>query len=211
MKKGFFIVGTDTGVGKTTVSLLLLKLFKKLGYTTAALKPIAAGAIKTKHGLRNEDALLLQEVITTNWDYEKINPFIFEPPISPNFAAAKANSKLTVAKVVNACQPVLNSDADIIVVESAGGWLVPINQQQTMADLATAFNLPLILVVGLRLGCLNHTLLTYQAIKASGLKLAGWMANKIDPEMLCVDDNIKYLKDNIDAPLLSVIPNFGNI
>ena len=211
MENRFFITGTDTGVGKTTFSCLLLHRLKKINYSTAALKPIASGATKTNKGLRSQDALDLQEAITTCWDYEDINPFIFEDPVSPHIASVKSNVDLTVQEVVLACQPVLSSDADIILIEGAGGWFAPINQQETMADLAKEFNFPVILTVGLKLGCINHSLLTYQAILDSGLNLAGWVANCLDPSMLCIDENISYLKDKMNVPLLGVIPVFENI
>ncbi len=208
MKKGFFVAGTDTEIGKTTISLSLLKLFAQQGYTTAALKPVASGADKTDQGLRNQDALQLQQAATMDLAYQQVNPFVFAEPISPNFAAAKVKRELTAQQIVEACQPVLNSAADIIVIEGIGGWMVPINQSETMADVAKEFGLPVILVVGMRLGCLNHGLLTYEAIRKSDLPLAGWIANQIDNDMLCMEENIAYLQQRIDAPLLSTIPFF---
>jgi dethiobiotin synthetase len=206
MKKGFFVAGTDTEIGKTTVSLSLLKLFAQQGYATAALKPVASGATRTEQGLRNQDALQLQQAATTDLAYEQVNPFAFAEPISPNFAAAKVKRELTAQQIVEACQSVLNSDAEIIVIEGIGGWVTPINNSETMADVAKQLGLPVVLVVGIRLGCLNHSLLTYEAIRKSGLPLAGWMANQIDNDMLCVEENIAYLQQQIDAPLLGILP-----
>jgi len=211
MHRGFFIAGTDTGIGKTTISLLLLELLQQRGFTTAALKPIASGAMQTEQGLRNQDALQLQRATTVNLDYNQVNPFVFAPPISPNFASLKANCELTAERILEACQPVLNTNVDVVVVEGIGGWEVPINQTETMADVAKQFNFPVILVVGLRLGCLNHSLLTSHAICKSGLPMAGWVINCIDNDMLCTEENINYLKSKIDAPLLGVVPFFDDV
>lgn len=211
MQQGFFIAGTDTEIGKTTISLLLLELLKQRGFTTVALKPVASGAMQTEQGLRNQDVLQLQNAATINLDYDQVNPFAFVPPISPNFAAHEINCKLTADKIVQACQPALNTNADVFVIEGIGGWQVPINQIETMADVAKKINFPVILVVGLRLGCLNHSLLTYHAICESGLPIAGWVINCIDKDMLCAQENINYLKSQIDAPLLGVAPFFDDV
>lgn len=209
-KKKYFVTGTDTGVGKTTISLILLDQFKKQGLSTAAIKPVASGAIKTNVGFRNDDALKLQKAITSEWTYEKINPFLLKAPISPNLAANHQNIHLTAKEIVSACQPVLNSDTDVVIVEGIGGWFVPINEKETMADVVKSLNIPVILVVGLRLGCLNHAILTYSAIHSYGLNITGWMANQIDPNMLYVEENIHYLKNKISAPFLGIQPFMGS-
>lgn len=211
MKQGFFIAGTDTEIGKTTISLLLLELLKQQGFSTAALKPIACGATQTNDGLRNQDAIQLQQSATINLPYEQVNPFVFNPPISPNFAADEINCDLSTEKIVKACQPMFNVNADVVIAEGIGGWMVPINKNETMADVAKQFNLPVILVVGLRLGCLNHSLLTYNAICESGLPIAGWVINCIDCNMLYAAENIAYLKEQIDAPLLGIVPYFEDV
>ena len=211
MKKSFFVAGTDTEIGKTTISLMLLDLFKQQGYATAALKPVASGADQTDQGLRNQDALQLQQAATMDLAYEQVNPFVLAEPISPNFAAAKVKRELTVQQIVAACQPVLNSAADVVVVEGIGGWMTPINQSETMADVAKQLGLPVVLVIGIRLGCLNHSLLTYNAIRKSGLPLAGWIANQIDKNMLSLEENIAYLQQQIDAPLLNIVPFFTDL
>ena len=207
IKKRYFITGTDTGVGKTTVSLMLLSQFGEKGFSTAAIKPVAAGAIKTDFGFRNDYAIKLQAAMTTTWPYENINPFLLNEPISPNLSAKHQKINLTADKIVSACQPILNSNnIDIVIVEGAGGCHTPLNDQETFADVAKALDIPIILVVGLRLGCLNHALLTVQAIQSSGLKIAGWVANQVDYPMLYVEENIHYLKKRLHAPLLGIQP-----
>ena len=203
MKEVYFITGTDTGIGKTFVSLHLLEKYKKEeGYKTAALKPVACGGELTPDGLRNNDAVLLQQAVTESFDYDDINPFAFEKPIAPHLAAAHSNVELTIDKIITACQPVLRSSADRIFIEGAGGWHVPLNQHETMADLALALRFPVILVVGMRLGCLNHAMLTVESIKQKGVSLAGWVANCIDPDMKCVEENITTLREYIPAPMI---------
>lgn len=206
IKKRYFIAGTDTGVGKTTIALNLLSQFEKQGFSTAAIKPIAAGVIQTDAGFGNEDALKLKKAITTRWTYEEINPFLFNEPISPNLAAEDQGISLSSAEIACACKAILNSDADVVIVEGAGGWFVPINDKETIADVVIKLNIPVILVVGLRLGCLSHTILTYQAIQSSGLEIAGWVANQIDRDMIYVEKNINYLKRRLPVPLLGIQP-----
>jgi len=202
MKQVYFVTGTDTNVGKTFVAGHLLKNYKQAGYKTAALKPVACGCEKTADGLRDNDAVLLQQAITEKFAYDDINPIAFEQPIAPHLAAAQVNIELNIDKIITACQPVLQSSAERIIIEGAGGWHVPLNQDETMADLALALGFPVILVVGIRLGCLNHAMLTVESIKQKGVSLAGWVANCIDPDMKCVDENISSLQERIDAPLI---------
>lgn len=202
---GFFIVGTDTDVGKTYVSCELLRVFAQLGFSTAALKPIASGCIKTPSGLRSKDALLLQRTSTLNFIYDEVNPFAFEPPVSPNIAAKLDNKILTTEEVFAASQPILMSIADLILVESAGGWNTPINYQETMADLALRFNFPIILVVAIRLGCINHTLLTYESIQNRGIPCAGWIANRLNNEVANTEEVIDYLREKLPCKLLEIL------
>lgn len=204
-KKAFFVAGTDTGVGKTLISAGLLLTAKNCGLSTAALKPVAAGCDKTAAGLRNEDALMLQAVITQNLAYEQINPIALEPAIAPHIAAQQAKRVLSVDRLAGFCRGVLNS-ADFTLVEGAGGWRVPLNPSETLADLPRALNLPVILVVGIRLGCISHALLTVEAIVRDGLQLAGWVANIVDPDMPCQDENITSIGERISAPCLAVVP-----
>jgi len=197
MKQRLFITGTDTGIGKTTAACTLLQYFNSQGLSTAALKPIQSG---NDHPC---DAERLQQGASLKFPLEQINPFHFVEPIAPHLAADKA---LTVEALLKASQAILQSDAEVIVIEGAGGWLVPLNETQTFADLAKAYDAEIVLVVGIRLGCLNHALLSYQSILQSGLKCYGWVANCIDPNMLYLKENIETLQKRIKAPLLTTIP-----
>lgn len=209
MKKAFFITGTDTEIGKTYTTASLLHYFNQQDLKTAALKPIASDAKQTPDGLRNDDALALQAAMSMTFPYDQINPFTFELAVTPHIAAEP--HRLAVQNTLEACQPILNSNYDILLIEGVGGWTVPLNYQETFADLATAFGFPVILVVGLRLGCLNHTILTWENIKARGLPLAGWIANHIDPNMLKQTENIETLKKLLGMPPLAIIPHQGNV
>jgi dethiobiotin synthetase len=204
-----FITGTDTGVGKTYVSCGLLNLFKQQGLTTVAIKPVASGCEMTPQGLRNEDALLLQKHASVQLSYELINPISFEPPIAPHIAAQKVNFNLTTKNILKKCQPALNTPADIHLIEGAGGWLVPLHADETMGDLAQALDTEVILVVGLRLGCINHALLSIEAIKNKGCTLKGWIANHLDFAMLYQQENLLTLTERIKAPLLATMPYQG--
>ncbi|MER2514412.1 MAG: dethiobiotin synthase [Nitrosomonas ureae] len=201
MKQGYFITGTDTGVGKTTISCALLQAFAAQGNKVAGMKPIAAGSENGKW-LDVEQLLAASNINATR---QHINPYAFDPPVSPHIAAQQTGVEIDLTVIHQAYQK-LSSKADIVIVEGAGGFLVPINQRQTGADLAKLLNLPVILVVGMRLGCLNHALLTAQAIRAAGLTLAGWVANCIDPKMLFLDENIATLEQRLGCPLVGVLP-----
>lgn len=207
-KKTFFVTGTDTGVGKTLMSAGLLLAAKERGLSTAALKPVAAGCEVAAEGLRNDDALLLQSVITQPLTYEQINPIALEPAIAPHIAAQQARRVLSVDRLAGFCRGVLNQ-ADFTLVEGAGGWRVPLNSAETLADLARTLQLPVILIVGIRLGCINHAMLTVEAIARDGLPLAGWVANIIDPDMPCQQENIVSLQQRLAAPCLGVVPYLG--
>lgn len=197
-----FISGIDTDIGKTYVSIKLLQEFNQQGLKTIGIKPVATGCINGY----NMDALLLQQHSSVKLDYSLINPFSFEPPISPNIAAPD----LTVDKIWISLQEALNIKADIHLIEGVGGWMTPLNYKETMADLVKKFeDIEIILVVAIRLGCLNHTLLTYRAIKDANLPVAGWIANIIDPNMQAIDENIFTLKAFINEPCLRVI-QYGN-
>ncbi len=204
-KKAFFITGTDTNVGKTFISVALLLAAKNSGLTTAALKPIAAGCEKTTAGLRNDDALILQSVITQTLSYEQINPIALEAAIAPHLAAQQEKRTLSVDRLAGFCRGVLSS-ADFTIVEGAGGWRVPVNPRETMADLAKNLQLPVILVVGMRLGCLNHALLTFETIVRDGLPVAGWIANCVDADMPALQENIDSLLARLPVPCLAVVP-----
>ncbi|MBX9917775.1 MAG: dethiobiotin synthase [Nitrosomonas sp.] len=201
MGQGYFVTGTDTGIGKTTVSCALLHAFAAQGHKVIGMKPIAAG-IENGKWLDVEQLLAASNV---NVMRQQINPYAFDSPISPHLAAQLAGREIDLTVIQQAYRQ-LSTQADRIIVEGAGGFLVPVNQHQTGANLAQVLNLPVILVVGMRLGCLNHALLTAQAIKTAGLTLAGWVANCIDPQMLAVAENIATLEQRLDCPLLGVVP-----
>lgn len=203
MVQGYFVTGTDTGVGKTTVSCALLRAFAAQGKKVVGMKPVVAGSENGRW--HDVEQLIAASNISAARDH--INPYAFDPPISPHIAAQQAGIEIDLTVIQRAYQA-LSSQADIVIVEGAGGFLVPLNAQQTGADLARALNLPVILVVGMRLGCLNHALLTAQAIRAAGVTLAGWVANCIDPEMQVLEENIATLERRLDGPLLGVMP-FG--
>ncbi|SNX61452.1 dethiobiotin synthetase [Nitrosomonas ureae] len=201
MSQGYFVTGTDTGIGKTTVSCALLHAFAAQGKKVVGMKPIAAGSENGKW-LDVEHLLAASNISVTR---QQINPYAFDPPISPHLAAQQADMEIDLTVIHHAYQE-LSSKADIVVVEGAGGFLVPVNQQQTGADLAKLLNLSVILVVGMRLGCLSHALLTAQAMRAAGLTLAGWVANCIDPQMLVLKKNIATLEQRLDCSLMGVLP-----
>jgi len=206
LRRSFFITGTDTGVGKTLFSCALLQAAASAGYRTAAMKPVAAGGLQTAEGFRNEDALMLQAACTEALRYEEVNPFCLEMAVAPHIAAEHANRRLKVERIAGFCQGMLMRRANLTVIEGAGGWRVPLNDNETLADLCKQLKLPVILVVGMRLGCLNHALLTAEAIYRDGLALAGWVANGLDPEMPEQAANIASLQKLLPSPLLARIP-----
>lgn len=203
----FFVTGTDTGVGKTYVSCLLLEAFKQQGLKTIALKPIAAGCETVDGQRRNDDALQLQQQMTETLSYEEINPFALEAAIAPHIAAANEGRRLLVSRIAGMVRGASMQPADVTLVEGAGGWYVPLNDKETLADLVRELQLPVILVVGMRLGCLNHAILTARAIYRDGLRVAGWVANCIEPDMPELEANIQTLKTLLSAPCLGVIPH----
>lgn len=205
MNQGFFITGTDTGIGKTTATRLLMKAVRQAGYSVAAMKPVASGCEKTPAGLRNHDALQLIEASTVTLPYELVNPYAFEPAIAPHLAAKAVGTAIEIDPIVR-CYREISQQVDIVFVEGVGGWKVPIDESRTMAHVAAALALPVVLVVGIRLGCLNHALLSYENITHGQLSLRGWVANCIEPDMPFGDDNITYLENHTRQPLLAKIP-----
>jgi dethiobiotin synthetase len=203
--KGVFIAGTDTGVGKTLFSAALLLHLAAAGVRAAVCKPVAAGCRREGGRLVNADAELLAAAAPLHRPLEVVNPVALEPAIAPHIAAAEAGVALAAEALAQACRRA-GEDADFVVVEGAGGWRVPLNADQTLADLARMLGLPVVLVVGLRLGCLNHALLSAQAIRADGLELAGWVANPIDPAMPRLEENIAALEARLQAPMLARLP-----
>ena len=211
----FFVTGTDTGVGKTFVSCALLHAMARRHPRVVGMKPVAAGLVQTQDGWDSEDAIALRAASTVRVPPALDNPVRLPDPLSPHLAAERAGTRIDIAHLV-ACQRELAQHADAMVVEGAGGFLVPLSPEHTGADLAQALGLPVLLVVGLRLGCLNHALLSAEAIRARGLPLAGWVANRIDPGMAAADDNIAFLRQRLGAPLLadiahSAAPDFRTV
>ncbi|MDO9146609.1 MAG: dethiobiotin synthase [Hydrogenophaga sp.] len=202
---GCFVTGTDTGVGKTLVSAALLHTLARHHARVVGMKPVAAGLVLQGGEWVAEDALALRAASTVAVPPALDNPVALPEPLSPHLAAARAGRRVGVAELVAAHRE-LRGLADVVLVEGSGGWRVPLNENETLADLAVALALPVVLVVGLRLGCLNHALLTAEAIRADGLQLAGWVANTVDPAMVCRDENIATLCQRLGAPLLGVVP-----
>jgi dethiobiotin synthetase len=204
--KGFFIAGTDTGVGKTLVSVALTRALVARGLRVAVMKPVAAGTIDTPVGPRNDDALALLAASNVASAYEDVNPCLLATPASPHLAARHAGVSIRPEPIL-AVQRKLSAVSDYLVVEGAGGWLAPISAVETMGDLAEKMSLPVILVVGLRLGCLNHALLTREAIRSQGLPFAGWIGNKMSTEMPLVSANIDTLASRFGMSPLGIVPS----
>lgn len=202
---GCFVTGTDTGVGKTLAASALLQALARRHGRVVGMKPVAAGGTRSGAAWTNEDVLALRAASTIEVPAELQNPIFLLDPVSPHIAAERAGVRIDIPHVI-ACYRELALRADAVVVEGAGGFHVPLSKETTGADLAQALALPMVLVVGLRLGCLNHALLTADAISARGLTLAGWVANRIDPQMQAQDDNIALLRSKLPAPLLGDFP-----
>ncbi len=203
---GLFITGTDTGVGKSLVAGALMLRLREAGLQVAGLKPVAAGCRATSEGLRNDDAELLARCASRPWPYTTINPYALAPAVAPHLAAAEAGVILELAPLRGAFEE-LAAASDAVVVEGAGGWLVPLDDHLTLADLAVDLGLDVVLVVGLRLGCINHALLTAASIAGHGLRLAGWVANTIDPQVERATEQLATLTARLDAPCLGTLPH----
>lgn len=212
MKKhcGLFVTGTDTEVGKTIVSVALLNMLKRQGVSTAAMKPVASGATKINDHFINDDALSLQQAASIDAPYAQVNPYVFSEAIAPHIAAAQAGVEIDFEMIKQSFQS-LAGQSDFILVEGVGGWLAPLNRQQTVADLAIELELPVLLVVGLRLGCINHALLSVSAIEQSGAMLQGWIANKVQGNYPCVDENIDAIDQRLNAPLLATLDYLDDV
>ncbi|UVJ43667.1 dethiobiotin synthase [Pseudomonas sp. LS1212] len=206
MSAAYFIAGTDTDVGKTTIAAGLLHAAKLNGLATLGAKPVASGCEVTPKGLRNADALALMAESSIKLKYEEVNPFAFEPAIAPHLAAREAGVVLDVQSLLGPMRDILARDADFTLIEGAGGWRVPLSDQANLSDLAMALQLPVILVVGVRLGCINHALLTAEAIAQDGLQLAGWVANIIDARTSRLEENLATLAERLPAPCLGRVP-----
>jgi dethiobiotin synthetase len=202
--RGFFVTGTDTGVGKTLVACALLRAFARSGLRVIGMKPVAAGAAQIGVDLVNEDVAALAQASNVAAPQRLVNPYCLAPPIAPHIAARFAGVEIDLARVSEAFDA-LRARADWVIVEGAGGFMVPLGSSLDSSQLARALALPVVLVVGMRLGCLNHALLTQAAIARAGLPLAGWVANHIDPNMLYADENVAALRERLGAPLLARI------
>jgi len=201
--RGLFITGTDTGVGKTVIACALTRAFAARGERVAVMKPVASGSVRTPEGLRNEDALALMEASNVGLPYASVNPFCFEPAISPHIAAKETNITIDKAKIT-AEYAAMAAISDRVIVEGAGGWLAPITETETMAELARALRTPVLLVVALRLGCLNHAALTRRAIEAAPVPFAGWIANVPGTSMERETENLATLEATLGEPPLAV-------
>jgi dethiobiotin synthetase len=206
---GLFVTGTDTGIGKTYVAERLIRGFAAAGWRTVGMKPIAAGTDDTADGPRNDDALALAQAGNVDVPYELTNPYALPMPVSPHLAARRAGVSVDLDRI-RAAYRALAERADVVIVEGAGGWHAPLSDKLSMADLARGLQIPALLVVGMRLGCLNHALLTAQAIEASGVADCGWIANRIDPHMLLADENIATLEQRFRAAPLAIVEHSSN-
>ena len=219
-RRAFFVTGTDTEVGKTFVSEALLVALNQKGLLTAGYKPIAAGCDVTEHGLRNEDALKLQHNSSIDLSYNEVNPIAFEAPIAPHLAAQNLSvdtvaQPISVDTVREGFNCLTQKKPDVLIVEGAGGWRLPLGvdfegRPRYLSEFVVERNLAVILVVGMRLGCLNHAVLTAECIRNDGLKIVGWIANQIDPDMPLLDDNIESLKTLLNAPFIGSIPRLDS-
>jgi dethiobiotin synthetase len=206
MPQSYFVTGTDTGIGKTIVSCALLSAYSARDNVVIGMTPVVTGRVCGAWAAVKE--IGAASSVAAPWEW--VNPYAFIPPISPHLAAKEAGIEIDVEGIRQACLN-LQKISDVVVVEGVGGIMVPLNDRNDVADMAYALDLPVILVVGMRLGCLNHALITAKIIQASGLKLAGWVANQIDPQMNSFDENLHTLKERLNCPLLGVLPFERNV
>ncbi len=207
MSHTIFITGTDTDVGKTFIAVKILQSLNAAGYSTFALKPIASGAsYNDTNELINDDAKRLLKASSTKMPYHKLNPICYEPAIAPHIAAIKANQILSKIQLVNLIQSHCLTHVDVNIIEGVGGWSVPLNDHECFSDVIQQLQIPVILVIALKLGCLNHAILTQQAIQNANIPMIGWIANCCDPSMLALDENIETLQQWMNSSCLGVIP-----
>ncbi|MPS49948.1 dethiobiotin synthase [Methylobacillus sp.] len=204
-QQAWFVTGTDTGVGKTMVSSMLVRQFAARGLRSVGMKPVASGCERRDGRLISEDVTQLLAASNVDLPLSDINPYAFEPAIAPHIAAKQAGVRIDLEPIAAAFRR-LQAQANVVIVEGAGGFYVPLDEQHDMADLAAKLGLPVILVVGMRLGCINHALLTAEAIRQRGLTLAGWVANQVDPGMAMLEDNLQTLKQRMPSIYLGFIP-----
>ncbi|WP_045855593.1 dethiobiotin synthase [Teredinibacter purpureus] len=211
MSHAFFVTGTDTDAGKTLITAALIECANHAGYKTLGLKPLAAGGVQTPDGIRNEDALQLQQVASLKLPYRQVNPVLLNDAMAPHIAAAREKKRLSVESLVGYTRGAMmpspkGGKADVCFIEGAGGWRVPLSPNQTTADFAKTLGLPVIIVIGLKLGCLNHALLTLEAVQRDGLRVAGWAATQVDPDMSVVQENLDTLKALLPDAYLGFVP-----
>lgn len=204
--KTFFITGTDTEIGKTFTTVALTRTLRAAGRRVSVLKPVASGCERIDGIWQNDDARALRAAADNDQDYVSVNPLALVPAIAPHIAAQEAGVELSVARLLQLTDATRSRRDEVLLIEGAGGFLVPLNARESYADFVQALQLPVILVVGMRLGCINHALLTAEAIRARGLTLAGWVANSPQPTMNRYTENLAYLRDHLPAPLLAEIP-----
>lgn len=207
-KNDYFITGTDTEIGKTFTTSALLRAFAKQGNSTLGMKPIASGAEEIDGVLHNEDVDSLVAASSVKAPQEIVVPYLMRTPAAPHIVAALENVTMDVQHIAS-CYQQAQQLADVVLVEGVGGFCVPLDDETSTVDLAQRLALPVILVIGMRLGCINHALLTAQAINASGLRLAGWVANTVDTDMKFFEENVQTLKQRLDAPCLAVMPRLA--
>ena len=205
MNNSFFITGTDTHIGKTEITCALIEFFKRKGYLSMGMKPVAAGTEVIDNQLINSDVHKVLSIDSIRKSDEIINPYCFDQPIAPHLASNSTGNEILFSKIKESFF-LLQKECEYLFIEGAGGYKVPLTKNKSIPDLINNLNIPIILVVGIRLGCINHTMLTVESIKNNNHNLIGWVANCIDPSMNEVDGNIKYLVDNIEAPFMGKIP-----
>jgi dethiobiotin synthetase len=203
--RSFYVTGTDTGIGKTVASTALLHALRAKGLRAVGMKPVASGCVRTPAGWRNDDALALLEASDPRPDYVDLNPYALPQPLAPELAARDADVRIELDLIVRAFRR-LQASADAVVMEGVGGWAAPLSATLDQADVARALRLPVVMVVGMRLGCLNHARLTERAIAEDGCELIGWIANHVDPQMERQDDNFELLRARLRAPCWGRLP-----
>lgn len=204
--KGVFITGTDTGIGKTWTTQALMYALKSHGLSVSGMKPVASGGTKVGDSLKNDDALLIQAQCSTEQPYEWVNPYVFAEPVAPHIAAQITGINIDIRLITRAYNN-MASRSDFVVVEGVGGWRVPLTDQLSTIDMVRALNLPVLLVIGLRLGCINHALLTAECIRADGIRLSGLVLNGVDAGYAYPDQTLRTLARSINAPLLGFLPH----
>jgi dethiobiotin synthetase len=208
--KCYFVTGTDTEVGKSFIAAAILHKLAQQNLKTLGFKPIAAGCERTPQGLRNEDGLLLQKASSVAVEYELVNPIAFEPPVAPHLAAARVNLPIDTSVLSSTLAALQALEPDVLLVEGAGGWRLPLGQGRYLSQWCEQHDMPVILVVGIKLGCLNHAVLTVEAIERDGLPIAGWVANHHEENMPLRSENIDSLKMLIKAPFLGEVPKVNS-